>query len=326
MIQFSENFLESPTLLLNGALKEQASSLQSTLHGKLYHPTIPSLCNMLKIMSDEAVKNYSEEGPHTEMLASIRIEQLLRNVMDVIDQHSSSTIVQDRNDRKQRADSNAALRRVSTHVNLLLARLAESMAKDTSALENSAPTGSSNAFVRVSLLGKKPHRFEEASTSIPSFIEWENVYICRIKHSILEKATKQKNFIASSTSVEDNICEAFAQPILATINAERDINPAIFCTKPPSEARLAKEGASRTFVVVTPVKMSTAGATKATTSKAFDKVSISDGVQSKRFFSKNELDAGRKMATIIESTVAHCFPCALSRQRAIITTEYVPGR
>ena len=325
MIQFSENFLESPSLLHIGALREQTSSLQSTLHGKLYYPTISSLCYMLRIMSDEIIQNYSKEGPNTEMLASVRIEQLLRNVIGVVDQYCSNAVSQSqKNKRKQFANDNAALRRVSTHVNSLLAKLAESMATATSSSESNLPKKSSGIFVRVTLLGKKPDRFEEASTSIPAFMEWGNAHICRVKRSLLENITNRKHLSSSSMSIEDNICKAFADPILAAINTGGHTDSTLFCTKPPSEARLAKEGASWTFIVVTPVLMAISG--PAITSKGIiqDGVSLPDDIESKQFYSRNDVNTGRKMATIIESTVAHCFPCALSRQRAIITTEYVP--
>lgn len=76
---------------------------------------------------------------------------------------------------------------------------------------------------------------------------------------------------------------------------------------------VVKRDSTNTFIVVTKVNM-------------VQNLSGSAGdVESKRFFSKL-LDSSKKVSTVTESTVGQCFPCALSRQREIISTEYVSGK
>jgi len=343
LISFADRFLESPTLLMTGTLKIQASDPISTFHGKLYYPTVPSLCAMLSSVSTEATKLYAAEGG-TEVLAFSRLEHLLKNVMDIVDTHKSTGLemVNDttslRERRKRFAEEHAALRRTSNSVNSLLARLAESMVslekRNTNVDSFPNLIRGKHIFVRLTLLGKKPRRFEE-STSIPTFLEWGSPFICRVRSSCIAKAQasnnpkvkKGRNSIASQGSLEDKICEAFAAQFLEALCDELSFQSVILCTKSPSEGRLSREGGSKTFLVVTMVQMSNAFSNNG---------GSNDIIESKRFYSKNFLsnpaaqdpendrDVNGPM-TIIESTVAQHFPCALSRQRTIITTEFVPG-
>ena len=307
MTRFSERFLESPTLLTTGHMNEH-NMPQSTSNGKLQYPTISSFCNMLIKITDEAIVNYVNEGNHTDLLASARLEQLLRNLMDVVDRYcAGGAHLQPKNltkvERKQFVKDNAALRRASTHINTLLAKLADRMV----ATSNDGVTNGRNncQYVRLSLMGKKIDRFEEASTSIPAFLEWGCVYICRVSKSCLDYAEKKYD------GKPDKICKAFADPIVQAISSQSSAN-VIFCTKAPSASRV-KRDSTNTFIVVTKVNM-------------VQNLSGSAGdVESKRFFSK-VFDSSKKVSTVTESTVGQCFPCALSRQREIISTEYVSGK
>lgn len=340
LILFADRFLESPTLLMTGTLKIQASDPISTFHGKLYYPTVPSLCAMLSSVCRDAVNLYAAEGG-TEVLAFSRLEHLLKNVMGVVDTHRSAGVdmLNDttslRERRKRFAEEHAALRQTSNSINSLLAKLAESMVYlEKHHINADSLIRGKHIFVRLTLLGKKPRRFEE-STSIPTFLEWGSPFICRVRNSCLataqasnnQKVRKGRNSIASQGSLEDRICEAFAAQILEALCDELSFQSVILCTKSPSEGRLSREGDTKTFLVVTLVQMSNAFSNNG---------GSNDIIESKRFYSKNLLsnqasqdaendrDVNGPM-TIIESTVAQHFPCALSRQRAIITTEFVPG-
>jgi len=353
IILFSERFLESPIMIKMGALKERPN-VESPLHTKLYEINVPSLCKMLTMVTKAAIINFADEGHGSDTLAFVRIESLLKNVIGLTESFCDPTRnvlrTEDPNlNKKERrkvfAQNNAALRQMSTNVNSLLAKLASSMATSQHDLNGKS---NNNIFVRVLLLGRKPQIFSE-STSIPTFIEWDTPYICRVKGNLVEKANRlsknrgkgtEKVFNESTSSLNEVISRSFAEPLIEGLSSAfgGTKSSIIFCLKRPSDSRLRKEGVDRTFLVVSMVEM---GGNIGTNNAL-----LTSPVESKRFFSKKfvtsygkdvsqdhrnfrqmkeDVVRSNNTSIIIESTVGQKFPCALSRQRVLITAELVPG-
>lgn len=184
VMQFADVFLEPPSLVQEVPSKSQSS--------KLPLPSIQEMCNILTYATKQAVSNYLKEVGMEE-LASSRLEVLLQTVMLVTDDHNMKSFSNPKKNtvaaRKRTADEIAALRRSSAVLNGELTKLAESFVSDTgSSPRKSSPKDDFRRrqyYVRVILSGKKPHRFLE-STTIPTFLEWNNPCICRVPQRVIE--------------------------------------------------------------------------------------------------------------------------------------------
>merc|ERR1711862_272031 len=196
----------------------------------------------------------------------------------------------------------------------------------------------SQYYVRVILLGKKPERFKE-STEIPTFLEWEYPSICRVKQEVLRASA---NSMETENDIEARICSAFAEPLISALSKELPMDSIILRMNMPSESILQKEGSRKTFVVVSLVHMSSPGYANAQLLRDSSVMEILSAGGSKRFlFYSRESPSSKYTITgkvllnsnasskltssasgLMELTVGLRFPCALSRQRTIITSEY----
>eukprot|EP01082_Thalassiosira_pseudonana_P006329 g6139.t1 g6139 contig20:899036-901327(-) len=248
--------------------------------------TVTDACSTLNKVVDDAFAAFANEDG-LEDIAYSHFEELLNKV---------STIV---SGEKRRNDSHDmdALRRVRANICTRLAQLTE---KDTvSQLDGFGLGGythnEAQCYVRVVLRGEKPLRFKE-STTIPTFFEWDMASICRVRKSTL---TKAKHMMKSNPkkSTEECICFAFAEPL---VNALKGNDNAVVVTMGGSKDVATDD--SKTYIDVVVVQMKSRHVGK-----------------SRRFFVRSSADSG-----VTEFTVAHTFPHALARQRALITSEITP--
>lgn len=326
--------------------------------GKLYQPRIPVMCQMLMSNCKRAVSNYvTEEG--VDNIAYMRLEELLKNIMGVVDNFANlntkggSWLVGDDARRKEIVEDSAALRRMSASLNSDMTRIAERMvldADESSIRIESEFTGeriqevfeatsrrevaASQFYARVTLLGRKPSRFFE-STTIPTFLEWGVPSICRVKKKLVSQAISEQHdkvqWVSRQTNSdrskeEELMCKAYAGPLITALSKDLATESIVLCSQNPSDVVVKAEGNKMTYVIITPVR------------KGGDD---SSSIGAKRFISKNHLPNssslnregsninGRALKSFtsgyIESTVAQRFPCALSRQRSIITSEFISG-
>jgi len=337
VMEFADSFLEPPNLL---------STVQSGSDGKLGQPTVAIMCKMLTQVTKEAVVKYMDEGG-MEALAYLRLEHLLKGMMGVIEEHSSA-LDDDRGDLSSHThlvEENAALRKMAASLNGDLTRLAERLLLLAEEKEDGEGAGSGIAhgtsrfsakkpndrqyYVKVLLLGKKPERFIE-STTIPTFLEWESSSICRVpKESVARAFAISKDGVATylpkissaKGRVEQNICAAFAKPLLDALCNELTSESIVLSTEPPTDEVLNTKGDTITFLVVSLVNMEPLDAMN----KRIDAMGsdTSRPIESKRFFITKKSSTRSRSTHLVEFTVAQQFPCALSRQRTLITSEFV---
>lgn len=150
-------------------------------------------------------------------------------------------------------------------------------------------------YVVLRLYGRKPPRFEE-STTIPTFLEWEKPCVCRVPQAVVE-GTGHRN---------GRGVLHFARPLIAALESECGAANVIVQT---SDEFDSGDRDDRTCLDVFPVEI-----------METDPFLTSHGsILSKRFFH-------RRGSTLVETTVANEFPCALSRQSSLVTTEIVSTR
>lgn len=331
VMKFASTFLEPPSITGGQA------SAQSKTTGMLDRPSLSILCRMLCGLAKDAIDNYLKE-PGMEAHAYQRLEQLLKVVMGVVDEYSSVGIK-----RKSRGNAfveeSAALRKMSAILNGHMTRLAERMlllAEDkavnnkgnatnisfTSELPSDQPSTHMNPnqqyYVRVELLGTKTARFRE-STSLPTFMEWENPSVCRVPSSALLKASSIEGHTlhfalrgapsiekAHGGSSEQRLCLAFAEPLLLALSYEVALESIVFSSVRPSTDIPADD--LRTYLIVS----------LANTDRTVERTK-------RILFNKEEIESSTSnfgLKSFVEYTVAQEFPCALSRQRTILTSEF----
>ncbi len=318
IMTFANEFLEP--FSLQSLIDPSVSARESEM---LPRPTITSFGKILSIFSREAVELYDKEISMVS-LAYSRLQGVLKIVMDVVEDHvlMSSGAYYRRGSRHQKQNSTeeiASLRKASASINELVTRLAERLhllagednsiwktfayeKKPASAIDTGA------IYVRVILFGKKLRRFQE-STTIPTFLDWGTPHVCRVPLVAVTKALKNaKSKVTSRMSeIEYEIARAYAEPLLIALRegASEDIK---FINGIPDEG-LIQNLETDSFLAVGVVHSR----------------SSSDNVQAKRFHAKKlSSRLGRPDSAshaVTEITVAKPFPCPLSRQQNLVTTE-----
>jgi hypothetical protein len=334
VMQFADVFLEPPALIYEAPTKSPGS--------RLPQPTVQEMCNILKYVSKQAVSDYMKEVGMEE-LASLRLEAVLQEVMLVTNDRNAKSFGLGQNSslgaRKRIADDLASLRRVSAVLNGELAKLAKNVVADTDRSSSRKTSPNSNFlqcqyYVRVILTGKKPQRFLE-STAIPTFLEWNNPCICRVPRRVVESVVASG--ARDSRGIEDRICKEFGGALRDSLLTGPDEQISLmFRTGAQVEHASDVLDVSTTFLDVSMVHMDLAFVANRGKRKIIDA-----SRQSRHFFYRKsgfiasepappmDLAAGKRRpellpksaANVTELTVAHTFPCALSRQRTLLTSE-----
>ena len=320
---FCDDFLEPSSLRNTTDSADEAKGSNA-----LPSPTIVSLCKILTMVSKESVRLYDKES-HMVSLAYSRLQEVLKIIMGVVEDHAALSLRHNtrrgaRYHKQNFTEDIAALRKVSAAVNELVTKLAERMhllseesSMSLSSLANmfKYDQGTDNGshpgavYVRIVLVGKKSNRFQE-STNIPTFLDWASPYICRVPGTAVSKALKNAAGGRGQTleeSIAHEICKAFAEPLISTLREEMPEQLIEFSSEIPDEFSIEK--GNKLHLVVTPVIV------RENTQQ--------NQVQSKRFQVRKQGLGPQGIAHVTDITVAKPFPCALSRQPSLVTTESV---
>ena len=247
--------------------------------------SVEIVCTTLSSIVDQAFLAFDQEGDLHD-LAYSHFEALLQRISPLItnkDRHSRSKDLQ-------------LMRRVRGNICAKLARLDKN-----SNIQHGIQNGSST-YVRVILRGMKPIRFKE-STTIPTFLEWNNPSICRVSTAIISKA-KQTLSDNPMKSEDECICSAFAEKYTSALKAGGTTSVILRIGATDNDVA---DDDTNTYIDVAVVQMK--------------QQSKSDGKSRKFFIQKR--NTGVVSFGITEYTVAHKFPHALSRQRSL-TNNIMP--
>jgi hypothetical protein len=328
VMNFADKFLE-PSDMLGAEAKPSAS-------GRLAQPTVYGMCARLTTIAKEAVSFYQrEEG--VDELAYGRLESLLKILMGVLDDHGtigfdggSSGITRSVSlmGRKRYVEDEAALRRVLASLNGDMTKLAERLLlivqdQPTSPVSGKNETRPSSKaakrpyYIRILMSGKQPVRFLE-STSLPTFLEWNAPCICRVPKSIVK--TSLAKAVGDPTILEEMMCSEFVKPIRDALQTSANQNGQVTIRTGASGFQsLEPADSSKTCIDVSFVS-------------SLDKNPRDDSTvwgQSKHFFYRKPKSFSEESpphdspASLVEMTVARTFPCALSRQRSLMTSEFL---
>jgi hypothetical protein len=324
VMDFADDFLE-PEFILGTAIAVSPT-------GQLQQPTISAMCGMLTSITKEAVALYLREDGMDE-LAYYRLENLLKAVMHVLEDHNPLGLGRgtlrgmNASARKRHAEEEAFLRKVLASLSgdmtslaerLLLTVENEATTPDASSQGSQATTTKKQVskrpcYVVARIFGKKPLRFQE-STTIPTFLEWDMPCICRVPKTITQKPSHDP------AKWMKKLCLEFARPLLSSLQSECGASSVILRTEPGLDLFPDPD---MTYLHVFPVTADNVPGLERPSS-----TSASNAFVSKRFIHSKDSDGKKKVSginsvTLIELTVAHAFPCALSRQRCLLTTEFV---
>jgi hypothetical protein len=324
VMAFASGFLQ-PSILLGEEAKR-------TPLGKLSQPSVQAMCNKLVTASKESISLFlKEEG--NEDLAFSRLESLLRVVMVVVEEHSSLSTNHSYQmqlaARKRLAAEAAALRKASASLNSDMTKLAEKLLFVTESEVNKLHSPRylvkgakeqvlrTQCYVRVCLSGVKPKRFLE-STSIPTFFEWDNPCICRVPQAVIRAALSAKSKLPNSIALADKICHEFGRPLMTAL-AHEDVSIMFRVGSQTEEPKDKPSTLTYLDISVVHVDISGVDAPLGTTQPEVS--------EPKRFLyrkSSGTVAAGFS-SVLVELTVARPFPCPLSRQRTLITSEFIEG-
>jgi len=292
------------------------STSKTSAGEKLQQLAVPAMCvTLIKITQEAVLKFLLEDG--MEEWAYAQLESLLKVVMQVVDYHSSKSLAQARGaSRRRLAEENVALRNVSASLNAEMTQLADRV---LAAVENENSQGKAAFskqphFIRILLSGYKPDRFKE-STTIPTFLEWGSACICRIPPSIIAKASTEN--IRDRDNLEERLCIEFGKSLQSAINKDSKLDSILFHIGGETNDETLNAEAEKTMVNLSVVHMDASREVSSTWR------------QSKRFFYRKPSSVDPQLneqllffaSNLVELTVARPFPCALSRQRTILTSE-----
>jgi hypothetical protein len=302
VMSFANKFLEPEVIL--GILWNDCSG------EKLQQLTVPMLSKLLSTVVKQAIDFYTREMGLDE-LAHFRLESLLKLLMGVVEDRSSSingrppwrSSLANISVRKRFAEEEAALRRVSASISSEMTKLAERLllivANEPQQPELKQKLLQRPKYVVTRLHGQRPLRFQE-STTIPAFLEWEKPCICRIPKSLVEDQ-RSDTFVSM-----EELCKMFAGPLIAFLKSHSGGSEVILETNPTKvDQRNRRE--HTIFLDVFPVEVIDR-----------DIFSTHSSLLFKHFFYRID-NSG-----LVEITVAREFPCPLSRQSSLLTTEIQP--
>ena len=257
-------------------------------------PSVATMCEILTSAVKTAVDLYSrEEG--MEQLAFRGVEQTLKDLICVIEEHDKRRPSRNHNRatlvalRRKKAEEEMCLRRASTVLSGAMNSLAEKVLDLTKEKSPSGLPLSTHRirpqYVLMHVHGAQPPGFYE-STTLPVFLEWGKPCICRVPD-------------CRQASTDVSVLK-FAAPYVKELQNYVGVSNLIVRTT----TRETCERTDATYLdifrveIVDPDPFHTSYASFA----------------SKRFFHKVE-------GAFVETKVAKQFPCALSRQSSLLTTQ-----
>jgi hypothetical protein len=292
IMDFANQFLEPSSLHGN-----QSSNKLS----KLSPPTLSMMCEKLTEFLKRAIDLYLK-GEGMVRLAYARLEELQVSLVAALGETSFSLPTRGRRSTFDRNyEDDAALRRVLASLSGDMAKLAERLllaVKDDVSNGGTLPYSAGprvskendSCFVRLRFSGQnKPLRFQE-STTLPTFVDWDTDCVCRVSRSIVDNPSTDPVEFARQ------LCSAFVQPFVSALKESGNV---IVQINSPPETTTKDDD-----IVIHASMLEAVGTAEHT-----------------RRFLQYRADG----TSVTEITVAHSFPCALSRQRILLQSEIVPS-
>jgi hypothetical protein len=297
-------------------------------------------------LTKEAVTLYGQEGGLDE-LAYSRLEALLMILMEVLEDHGSQgihPIIRSKRvgilDRRRHVEDEGALRKVIASISGYMTKLAERILLVDVGSPLSSPRSHIGSrehfFVRVLLSGKKPSRFTE-STTLPAFLEWDTPCICRVPRALVDKALQTAG--RNAERLEEVMCSAFAKPIRNAL-VRNDVAQNSIVFRLGNQSASESDYGSLVYVDLGFVQLTSGSGTDRGVAVGADRGNTLNSppqarddmhaltyegrnLPSKHFTYRKPPSASQVISsTFVEVTVARPFPCPLSRQRSLLTSEF----
>lgn len=303
VMEFAEQFLE-PIELCGTEWKPLAT-------GKLRQPNVSNLSILLDHVVGAALKLYQLEG-NMDDLAHSRLELLMKATMGLLERHST-VVPAGTTARKRHVDDETCLRQVLASVSGNLTKVAERMRQ----MVQSDPGGTSCPstmspplqFLVLRLAGKKPPRFQEC-TSLPPFLEFDTPCICRIPSNLVSVKSTHDAVSAKELPLQ------YAKSLVSALEKDCGSKFVRLVTDASLDNQIVDDN-DVTYIYAYPLD----------STPTFLDVRHQTSLLTRSFFyRKMGSNGSSEKAVFIELKVAHTFPCALSRQRTVLTTEIgLPG-
>jgi hypothetical protein len=340
VMAFAGSFLEPSWL---------AGTSQGSDTLKLPQPSLSSMSKLLANLNNQAVSMYAEEGS-VDGLTYFRLEAILRMMMAALDKHQQnsfaltgtkrSEVVQR---RKKFAEEEASLREANATITFELTKLAELLLlnaqdgngdasptkKEQRHNEVQAPKRTKmHHFVRLLLSGVKPSRFLQ-STGLPTFLEWDQACICRVPQNTVQ-TTLESTPYGNSEKFETVLCTEFGKVIRDSLLQDIDAKDLVVIAG--KVADLPGIDTTKTYLNICLVQPNIPGSVAHADSwwdaAEFQALDVRHFIHRRQQKTKsneedNHGDSTSSATIFVETTVAHAFPCPLSRQRSIAVSEFV---
>ena len=293
VMDFANAFLEPEDFFTSATKKSSAS-------GRLQQPTVGLMCDMLNSMAKDATDLYLKETG-CEELALERLERLQQTLTSRFEEATKSGTGRPFRGRLRQVEEEAILRRMMSNIAVASSKLSERvLGRAMDPQTKNLLTEPSRVYIGIRISGKKPKRFVE-TVALPPFLEWNEYCVCAIPAT-----TKTERYEEGATLAEKkaSIAKQFAVPLLEALSngSGRDKVLLVDC---PQRAGGSDDN---TIIEAFPVDPSTS------------LTSLKGLTLTSRRFGYRKADMDNSMA--LDLTVALAFPCALSRQRTLVASDF----
>jgi hypothetical protein len=337
---FAGSFLEPDWLI--------PSNEKAVTTMKLPQPNLQDMCSLLTSVSKDAVSMYSLEGG-VAGLAYMRLESLLRLVMAVLDNHETNSVRFGKENnlnamllRKKFVEEESCFRKVLASITGDMTKLAEKLLLIVQDDAQNGPAESSSKskrtesiqdkpyYVRLVLSGTKPKRFQE-STTLPTFLEWNTPCICRVPKDIVQQTLS--SVPKESSRLETVMCTRFCRLIRDGLLQE-DVdgsNLVAFRVGGGGSTETVNNGSSSS---ATTIDVGFVYGDSSSSTSSYSIVDDADDNTGGLFYNESRHfryykssttrnDGTSTTTSFVEMTVANTFPCPLSRQKSVLTNEFI---
>lgn len=287
VMDFANAFLEPEDFFASVSKKSSAS-------GRLQQPTIGIMSDMLNDMAKDATDLYLKETG-CEELAMKRLETLLQALSSSFEEVTKTISGRALRGRRRQVEDEAVLRRIMSNISVARAKLSERVLDRTVKPQTKNLLAEpSRVYVCIRITGKKLKRFVE-TVALPPFLEWNEYCVCAVP-------TSEDQGIPANRRL--SIAKQFAKPLVEALNRQASEGKVRHVNVPHRAAGPEDDVVLEAF----PVDPSTSlTALKGLT------------LTTRRFgYRKADLDS----PAAIDLTVSLEFPCALSRQRSLVTSDF----
>ena len=252
---------------------------------------------MLNSLAKDSTDLYLKESG-CEELALQRLEVLQKTLVANFEEATRPSSSRAFRGRRRQVEDEAILRRMISNIAVASAKLSERvLARAIDPGTTNLLVEPSRAYVAVRVSGKKLKRFVE-TVALPPFLEWDEYCICAVP--IEPNSTLQ----GQSDEVKVLYCRRFAKSLLEALRQHSDGGSVRLVEEPFQNNQ---DESSATVLEVFAVEASAS------------MLSLRGLMLTSRRFIFRKADEGNRAA--MDFTVALPFPCALSRQRSLVTVD-----